>query len=268
MHRIVFPVLIALTSLFVASCSSPLATDPAIDVLPSGTGAIQLQISVNESATHAAPSLQRAASTDFASGVATLSGPGLSTVSSPLTISNGRYTATLRAKAGLYTLTINFFNAAGYLTFTGSSAIAVRPGITVSAPVTVNPNLASITVDEVLPPEAVVPASPYSGEYTTLVQDQDGLIIGYRGEVTTISEGANANQLLMVRTGDSTVRELVVNGDGTVYFPNWNLTGHLNTQTIVIDPSVYALSPKIRTSYEPGTMIILNNDTVFALVSK
>lgn len=151
--RSIFLCLITLAGfvLLVSCGSTALPTDPSAN-LPSGTGSVQLTIKFSTVAS--APGVRKAPASDFTTGIVVLT-KGALTRSAPIVISGGRATASIaNLAAGTWNVTINFYNAAGDLTFTGTTSVVVRNGVATPVSVVVNPVDGSIVLDIPLPIDA------------------------------------------------------------------------------------------------------------------
>lgn len=142
-----------LLSLIVLACFTALVsctagqgpTEPGIEASTGGTISLNVRFSLPAAA------LKRAPASDFTTGVATLV-KGTVTKIAPLVILNGRASATVsQLAAGTWTLTVEFFNAAGELTHTGTATVVVANGKVVPVVVTVSATGGSIGIDITLP---------------------------------------------------------------------------------------------------------------------
>lgn len=135
--------------LSIISCSGKLPTDPASSSA-SEAGNVSLSVSFPKT-TSGAPNLAGAPLTDFSSGTAVFTS-GASTVTVNLVIANGKATGSASGlKAGVWNVTISFYNAQGGLTFSGSTSVTVKNGVITPLNVTVNPAGGSLDINIDLP---------------------------------------------------------------------------------------------------------------------
>ncbi len=122
-------------------------------VSPTGsTGSVSISAKFSSSGSGSgAPVISGAPMSDFSTGSIVLT-KGATTVTSPIVIANGRASATVAGlESGVWSITLNFYNATGNLTFTGTSSVTVNNGVTTSVSVIINAVSGSITFDFGLP---------------------------------------------------------------------------------------------------------------------
>lgn len=150
-------VALLLSIAFVASCAQ--AGDVLSPTRLSDTGSVVLSISFEK--LPKAPGLAKAPASDFVSGTVTLT-QGTTVRSAALVITGARASASFaNLAAGVWQVTVTFFNAEGQTTFTGTSSVTVKNGKVTTVPVVVQPTGGTISIDFDLPIDPVgVPAVP------------------------------------------------------------------------------------------------------------
>lgn len=130
-------------------------------VAPAGNGGT-VAVSVKYSSPKAgAPVLAQAPASDFTTGIVVLT-KGSITQNAPIVIANGRASASIPGlEAGVWTITLNFYNATGDLTYTGTSTVTVQNGVTASVSITIDPVNGAISFDFALP----IDGSAFIGSY-------------------------------------------------------------------------------------------------------
>lgn len=183
LSAIFLPAILALLASSCTNVKSP--TDPST---VTDTGSVQFIVSFRT--VPAAPGLRsRAPASDFVTGTITLT-KGTSTVNASITISGSRATATVSAlAAGTWTAEISFFNAAGDLTYTGTTTVVVRNGVTTPVSVVVTPVGGSVSIDFPLPLDD---GSAWVGDY--LSYNLDGTV---RAETARIDWSGSVIVLLV-----------------------------------------------------------------------
>lgn len=137
-----------LLALVLVSCTGNPLTDPS----SKNQGSISFSVSIapDSGSTPGAPAFT-ANPQDFATGEAVLT-QDTTTVTQPLTIQNGVATGTVQnLNSGAWTLLVNFYNAAGQVSYTGSKAVTVTSGRTASANVTLGATYGGLNINITLP---------------------------------------------------------------------------------------------------------------------
>jgi hypothetical protein len=141
----------------VASCAK--AGDVLSPTGLAGTGSVVLAISFDK--LPKAPGLAKAPASDFVSGTVTLT-QGATVRTEALVITGARASASFaNLAAGVWQVTVTFFNADGQTTFTGTSSVTVKNGKVTTVPVVVQPTGGTISIDFDLPIDPMgIPAVP------------------------------------------------------------------------------------------------------------
>lgn len=188
MRSLLLAIFAIVSSFALVSCSNaPSPTDPTTVSLASTTGGLSLSITFKSAP--AAPGLAKAPSADFVTGEAILTKDTV-TRTVALTIVGGRATATVPGlAAGTWSLTVNFYNAEGNLTFTGINTVTVRNGKVTPISVTVTPQGGSVSLDFLLPIDPV-DGSAFLGTYNN--PGHPNLTVYMVGDVLTFHNGGAA----------------------------------------------------------------------------
>lgn len=175
--------------------------NPVSPVKNGGTATISVKFSTPKAG---APALAQAPATDFTTGIVSLS-KGALNQTAPITIANGRASASIPGlEAGLWTITLNFYNATGTLTYTGTSTVTIQNGVTTSASITIDPVSGGITFDFGLP----IDGNDFVGNYLSTYDGNHGSFYWN-------------NNTLMVFNGNDTTTGVPVAPD-RVNTPGWN----------------------------------------------
>jgi len=137
-----------LLALGLISCTGNPLTDPS-----KGQGSISFSVSIaapDSGATSGAP-VFTANPQDFATGEAILT-QDTTVITKPLSILNGVATGTVQnLNSGAWTLQVNFYNATGAVSYTGSKAVTITSGRTANANVTLGATYGGLTINVALP---------------------------------------------------------------------------------------------------------------------
>jgi hypothetical protein len=192
-----------------------------------------LSLSITIKTPAAAPGLAKAPSTDFITGEAILT-KGAETRTVVLTIAGGRATANVTGlAAGTWSLTVNFYNAEGGLTFSGTTVVTVRNGKVNPVSITVNPLGGSVGLDISLP---ITP--DLAGNYVSDITYDDGVnwILNVNSHVLTFNEdGVTGNWHTIYADGSVSdyPAEILPDGRLRIYYAG-ELTGTVSPDGLTI----------------------------------